>query len=177
MSNKTKRFCSGCLEPLPESASLKAIYCSSSCRNQAKRLKRKLKLSTSSASCHPEKPIYVKGMCKSCYVKLKGYQKTKEAKNKRREHHLKTAYGMASYSFNALLLLQDFRCAICSKLLGIDNSNYNTTACVDHNHKTGEVRGILCKPCNSILGFSRDNLGILQYASDYLNNTKEKCYE
>lgn len=56
---------------------------------------------------------------------------------------------------------QDGKCAICS------------TECnelvVDHNHKTGRVRGLLCRKCNTLLGMADEDALILQAASEYLN--------
>lgn len=40
---------------------------------------------------------------------------------------------------------------------------------IDHNHTTGEVRGLLCSNCNTILGLCNDNIIILQSAISYLN--------
>jgi hypothetical protein len=39
---------------------------------------------------------------------------------------------------------------------------------VDHNHKTGAVRGLLCCKCNFILGHADDDVGILRRAISYL---------
>jgi hypothetical protein len=51
---------------------------------------------------------------------------------------------------------------------------------IDHNHDTGEFRGVLCKTCNRALGLFRDNPDIIFNAYDYLikngsyGNSKEK---
>jgi len=39
---------------------------------------------------------------------------------------------------------------------------------VDHDHKTGKIRGFLCQPCNSALGMAKDNIELLQKMIDYL---------
>lgn len=46
-----------------------------------------------------------------------------------------------------------------------------TEAKVDHDHISGMIRGILCNKCNSILGYAKDNINILQGAIDYLDNS------
>ena len=57
---------------------------------------------------------------------------------------LKTRYGISVEDRDALLLKQDGLCAICQE---------NTATCIDHDHLTGLVRGILCHRCNIALGF------------------------
>lgn len=53
-------------------------------------------------------------------------------------------------------------CKICETEISIEDS------AIDHNHKTGEFRGILCKTCNRALGLFRDSPKILENALDYL---------
>ena len=45
---------------------------------------------------------------------------------------------------------------------------------MDHNHKTGEFRGILCKDCNTGLGFFRDKINLLLEAAAYLDERKKQ---
>lgn len=61
------------------------------------------------------------------------------------------------------LTKQQNRCAIC----GLEVKLY-----LDHCHKTGKNRGMLCNACNVMLGFSRDNTEILSKAIKYLENFK-----
>lgn len=60
--------------------------------------------------------------------------------------------------------LQKFgnRCGICDRILG-------QRFCIDHDHETGEVRGVLCSKCNTGLGLFDDSITMLQLAVDYLN--------
>lgn len=69
-------------------------------------------------------------------------------------------YGMALAEWEALLVGQSGRCAICSDPL--------TDPHVDHCHKTGRVRGLLCKHCNFGIGFLKDSVTALAAAQDYL---------
>jgi recombination endonuclease VII len=62
-----------------------------------------------------------------------------------------------------LLTLQGQLCKICQ--VKIDNVE---SAHLDHNHETGELRGVLCRGCNMGLGQFQDNPTILCYAADYL---------
>ncbi len=45
--------------------------------------------------------------------------------------------------------------------------------CVDHNHTTGKVRGILCKHCNYVLGHSRESQELLEKTIEYIKIHKE----
>lgn len=76
------------------------------------------------------------------------------------ELHLK--YGICEYTYEDFLIEQNFKCSIC--LTEINDKNKN----VDHCHKTGHVRGILCTPCNTGLGLLKDDVNRLKKAIKYL---------
>lgn len=57
---------------------------------------------------------------------------------------------------------QSYKCKICSVSVTLENS------AIDHNHNTGELRGVLCKTCNRALGLFKDNPEILEKATVYL---------
>ena len=74
-------------------------------------------------------------------------------------------HGITEEQYKALLAFQGGRCAICG------NKPRSKRLAVDHNHKTMEIRGLLCKNCNyRILGGVRDSVEMLQTAINYLNN-------
>ena len=85
------------------------------------------------------------------------YQKHPE---KRRAKKLKEKYGMSVAQYNQLLEEQQGKCVICKK--------DNVILGVDHNHKTGNIRGLLCNSCNIGLGHFHDNQNLLQEAIQYL---------
>jgi len=76
--------------------------------------------------------------------------------------HLKARYGITLEEKLELLNRQGGKCLICKKDI-IKNK-----ACVDHNHETGRVRGLLCDRCNHGLGNFKDNIELLQLAIEYL---------
>ena len=64
---------------------------------------------------------------------------------------------------------QEGQCFICLSSISFGTRGYSkNSANVDHDHKTGKVRGILCGHCNSMLGHSFDNPEVLRRAAEYL---------
>jgi hypothetical protein len=79
-----------------------------------------------------------------------------------RSKHLKERYGVTEEQVAALIAEQNGMCAIC-----LDRPAEH----VDHDHETGEVRGILCFTCNVGLGNFRDRPDLLDKAVHYLEDT------
>lgn len=75
----------------------------------------------------------------------------------------KYRYKISPEDYNNLLLVQGGVCAICGK-----PPKNNTGLCVDHNHVTNKVRGLLCVKCNVMLGMSDDKIEIFKKAIEYL---------
>ena len=72
-------------------------------------------------------------------------------------------YKITKEQYEYILRSQDYRCAICGKKFTKKNP-----ACVDHNHRTKEVRGILCRKCNTAIGFLGDDAYLTHKAFEYL---------
>jgi hypothetical protein len=83
-----------------------------------------------------------------------------------RKSHLKIAYGITLEDYNRMFNKQGGCCAICGK----HQSELRKKLHVDHNHKTGKVRGLLCQNCNSVIGQSYENREILNNAILYLES-------
>ncbi len=85
-----------------------------------------------------------------------------------RNRELRYRYGITLNDYDALLLRQDGRCAIC----GSENSGRKNTNrfCVDHDHVTGRVRCLLCFHCNSMVGYAKDSPELLRKAALMLEN-------
>lgn len=81
-----------------------------------------------------------------------------------RDRRLRETYGITLVEYNELLAAQEHRCYICQR-----KPRYNMD--VDHDHKTGLVRGLLCKLCNRrLLPSCRDNPHTLLMALSYLKH-------
>lgn len=84
---------------------------------------------------------------------------------------IKSRYGLCEKDLVKLVDKQNCKCSICSKEL---NKNRNTEKdksddlCIDHNHITGSIRGLLCRDCNLAIGMFKDNIELLNNAIKYL---------
>jgi hypothetical protein len=76
---------------------------------------------------------------------------------------IQSVYGMSALQFQALWAKQEGLCAICIGALQPGKKCH-----IDHCHKTGAVRGLLCSNCNTGLGHFRDDASRLLSALDYL---------
>jgi len=99
--------------------------------------------------------------------KIKRYNKAKYRRNPEyyKELNLQRNFKLIIDQYNKLLEDQNSKCAIC----GRDN-NVKKALAVDHNHKTGKIRGLLCHNCNIGLGVFNDNPLILIKVVKYLRD-------
>jgi DNA-directed RNA polymerase subunit RPC12/RpoP len=66
---------------------------------------------------------------------------------------LKRSYGITLEQYEEILQKQDYKCAVCKR----HKDEFTKNLAVDHDHKTGEIRGALCTHCNrTIIGRNRD---------------------
>ena len=82
---------------------------------------------------------------------------------KRREYGLQRRFGITAEEYDRMLEVQSGCCAAC----GRHQTEFKSRLAVDHNHETGEVRGLLCTNCNTIWGLSGENADILLKIIDY----------
>jgi len=87
---------------------------------------------------------------------------------KQREYLLKKKYGITTEKYDKMLSEQDYKCYICHK----HEDKLDRSLAVDHCHKTGKVRGLLCGNCNRFLGQIDDNVNIAERLLNYLNKHK-----
>ena len=116
-----------------------------SCRRERSRVQR-------------EKPYYQKYM--DSYVRR--WRKSAAGRNSR----LKAAYGITLQIYNMLLGQQGNACSICRRSV---LSTRERKLHVDHDHKTGRVRGLLCRRCNLFLGYLENDPNMVAKAVRYLN--------
>lgn len=71
--------------------------------------------------------------------------------------------------------LANYSCEICGIKNKDHKNKYNLPLCIDHDHKTGNIRGILCSQCNFIEGLlDKLNIDINQFYSNYLDYFNKK---
>ena len=87
---------------------------------------------------------------------------SKEWYKNNKEHYYKKLYNITLEEIYGMLIKQDYKCSICKDPL------IETKGCVDHNYRTGKVRGILCSRCNTGLGLFRENPEFLNNAILYI---------
>lgn len=109
--------------------------------------------------CHRTKRIGLfyagKNKCKACF--------NKTSKSQARNRYLLETYGLTTTQYEKQLAIQNRKCAICL-------SGSRIRFAVDHNHKNGKIRGLLCKRCNRTLGYYRDNPTPFLRAAAYLES-------
>lgn len=88
--------------------------------------------------------------------------------------HIKDKYGLEPSDIVRMSEEQDGLCAICPRVLGEPDPETGKTVrvCIDHNHLTNEVRGLLCDPCNKALGMFKDDPERCRKAADYLEGSQ-----
>ena len=80
-----------------------------------------------------------------------------------RDTYLRRTFGITQADYESLLARQGGGCAICGKKPG------KISLHVDHDHETGEIRGLLCVGCNNALGQFHDDPELLSRATDYVS--------
>jgi hypothetical protein len=124
------------------------------------------------ADCHPGRPRKTAdGLCQKCY------QERRRAEGPRADchpsrpretadglcstcEHRRRKYGLESMETDMMLAMQGGRCAIA------DCDHAPTD--VDHCHATNEIRGLLCKRHNLMVGYARDNPSDLRATANYV---------
>jgi len=98
-----------------------------------------------------------RSQCKTC-----GNLLSKECRDKDGGSRY-TKYGITKEIFDECIKKNNNCCPICNKQLKKSH--------IDHDHKTGEFRGVICFKCNGLLGMCGDDINILKNSIEYLQNT------
>ena len=114
------------------------------------------------SNCHSSLPLIAFYFKSSDPKDDRRHSVCKECDNDtRRSNHLKNKYGVSEEDYSEMLSEQEGVCAVCE--VGTESTLH-----VDHNHTTGEVRGLLCVNCNTGLGKLQDDPKVLAKAMTYL---------
>lgn len=120
------------------------------------------------ATCHPERKYFALGKCKECYYRDYNGAKNSTPEGKRywHERRLKRQFDMTEEEYQEKHAEQKGVCAICGR------PQKQIRLAVDHNHTTGQVRGLLCCACNRVVGYL-ENEEWMERAQSYLTKYKE----
>lgn len=102
--------------------------------------------------------------CRECIYKnaRKNYSAEKS-----RSYKYKRLFGLSLEDFNKLHIEQGGLCAICLQK-PLTHFKGKPMLNLDHDHRTNKIRGLLCKPCNMLLGEAKDKISVLLSAIKYL---------
>ena len=119
--------------------------------------------------------------CKECNSETsKKYQRERTSRDPQtyRKYEwpskLKSLYGITVKEYYEMLHAQGGGCALCGSRTPESGSrqygkNVRTAFDVDHDHKTGKVRGLLCTRCNRLVGLANDDLNTAKRLVEYLS--------
>lgn len=98
-------------------------------------------------------------------------QMTQRGRDKRRLASYKAKYGITLEQLNQMMVDQNYRCRLCKRQFD-ETGSYRPV--VDHDHKTGIVRGLLHNNCNSGLGYFEDDPNLLESAWAYISAYRKR---
>jgi len=183
MDNTGIRVCRTCKQGLPisaynpHSARIDGLRVDcKKCRNEyAKLRRRKIRASNPLLNRRHTKmtPEERKAKIKEYWQKNNKKVTNKYNINKGTENWMRNKYGISIEQYITIVESQDRKCAICDKKIieeGLYKSHGIKGAQIDHCHKTGKIRGLLCGQCNRAIGLLKEDLTILQRAIGYLSS-------
>lgn len=131
------------------------------------------------SSCNQSKPLSAFGKnnqrpngrsvwCVLCRNKHARKRYTKLPQEQRRDARLRSRYGISFLDYVRMYESQGGCCAACREPADAITEDGQLPLRVDHDHTTGEVRGLLCHGCNSAIGYMNDDPTRLEKAAEYL---------
>lgn len=110
-------------------------------------------------------------VCKQCHnERSRLYSKSHE--NERESYRIEYHYGINTDELFDMLLSQDGKCATCQCSITLERKHTNR-AHIDHDHRTGKVRELLCKECNKALGLIKEDKDTLMNMIAYIDKHNE----
>ena len=79
--------------------------------------------------------------------------------------HIKRVYGVSKEYYNSLISKNKNKCGICGNTF---TYKYPNKPCIDHNHETKKIRGLLCFKCNTAIGFFNDNSKVITMGINWI---------
>ena len=128
----------------------------------------------------PERKAFMKQYRRRPEARIKENESSKRYRERNPEvaknGHLKRNFGLSLEDYNKMLEEQNNVCAICKnpEVKIFKKTGKLVDFCVDHCHKTGKIRGLLCWNCNTSIGKFKDSIEILQNAIDYLKKNQDE---
>lgn len=101
---------------------------------------------------------------------LKSYNRRYQQINKRkkRDCEMRHDYGITIKEYEQKLEEQNGMCAICKKPETVFSWGKIKALAIDHNHITGQLRGLLCNNCNRAIGLMKDDIDNVKAMLDYM---------
>lgn len=116
--------------------------------------------------------VYNKANEERIKVRNSIYNKTKrntpEAKLRKRFNNIKHNYDLTQPEYDQMFREQNGVCAACGRLETREKNGKVVALSVDHDHKTGKIRGLLCSSCNFALGHVKEDVDTLGKLIAYL---------
>jgi hypothetical protein len=100
--------------------------------------------------------------CKECHNR-RGREFIRKKYGDTRHYHFRQKYGLSLAEVEILKSSQGGLCAVCRRQPALH---------VDHDHKSGHVRGVVCESCNGFLGAFGDDPALVQAAIEYLEKPR-----
>lgn len=136
------------------------------------------------SKCHERKPLsefglrdnrrWFRSQCKPCERRKSlewSRANPERAAANNRKACWRARYGITEAEYCAMLAAQDGKCLICGATKPDDTRKYMY---VDHNHRTGKIRGLLCGKCNTGIGVFHESIYRMERAIAYLRNNLEE---
>ena len=111
--------------------------------------------------------------CKQCVSRI-SKDRYKDNPTKKKNERLRRAFDITYDEYKVMLDEQGGVCAICKQPEMSMSYGKVKYLAIDHDHTTGEIRGLLCNNCNRCLGLLKDNIDTMYAMVEYIKQNKSK---